>query len=69
MACRALGAQPGLRPVPPVVQSQSPNHWATRDFQYPHLIHSPYSPVTIRPSIVPWCFSWSVAKFKIACHV
>ena len=53
MACRILVTQPGLRPVPPAVESHSPNHWTTRDFQYYYLIHSPYSNVIIHPNIVP----------------
>ena len=32
MACRILVPQPGIEPVPPAVEAQSPNHWAAREF-------------------------------------
>ena len=31
-ACSILVPQPGIEPVPPVVEVQSPNHWTARDF-------------------------------------
>ena len=31
-ACRILGPQPGIEPVPPAVQAWSPNYWTARDF-------------------------------------
>ena len=32
MACGALVPRPGIEPVPPAVEAQSPNHWTTREF-------------------------------------
>ena len=34
LCCAAYGilvAQPGIKPVPPAVEAQSPNHWITRE--------------------------------------
>ena len=30
-ACRILVPQPGIEPVPPAVEVQSPNHWTTKE--------------------------------------
>ena len=30
-ACRILAPQPGIKPVPPAVEAQSPNHWTARE--------------------------------------
>ena len=32
MACRILVPLPGIKPGPPAVEAQSPNHWTTREF-------------------------------------
>ena len=32
MACGILVPQPGIEPVPPVVEAWSPNHWTAREF-------------------------------------
>ena len=32
MACGILVLQPGIEPVPPAVEMQSPNHWTTGEF-------------------------------------
>ena len=34
MACGILVSGPGIEPVPLTVKAQSPNHWATREFNY-----------------------------------
>ena len=31
MACRTLVPRPRIEPVPPVVETQSLNHWTTRE--------------------------------------
>ena len=31
MACGILVPQPGIEPVPPAVESWSPNHWTARE--------------------------------------
>ena len=33
-ACGILVPQPGIQPVPPAVEAQSPNPWTTREFPY-----------------------------------
>ena len=30
-ACGILDPGPGIKPVPPAVEAQSPNHWTTRE--------------------------------------
>ena len=34
MSCgmQDINSQPGIEPVPPAVEAQSPNHWTTREF-------------------------------------
>ena len=32
MACRILLPRPGIEPIPPAVEVQSPNHWTAREF-------------------------------------
>ena len=32
MAFGVLVPQPGIEPLPPAVEVQSPNHWTTREF-------------------------------------
>ena len=31
-ACGILVPRPGMEPMPPAVEAQSPNHWTTREF-------------------------------------
>ena len=31
MACRILVPRPGIEPMPPAVEAQSPNHWTARE--------------------------------------
>ena len=31
-ACEILVPQPGIKPGPPAVEAQSPNHWIAREF-------------------------------------
>ena len=31
VACRILGPQPGIKPVPSAVESRSPNHWTAKE--------------------------------------
>ena len=31
VACRILVPPPGMEPVPPAVEAQSPNHWTARE--------------------------------------
>ena len=33
MVCRILVPQPGIEPMPPAVELQSPNHWIVREVQ------------------------------------
>ena len=35
---RLLISRPGIKPKPPAVEAQSPNHWTTREF--PQIINS-----------------------------
>ena len=37
VACRILVPWPGIEPVPPVVEAQSPNHWTSREVLKHHL--------------------------------
>ena len=32
MACGILVPWPGIKPAPPAMEVQSPNHWTTREF-------------------------------------
>ena len=34
-ACRILVLQPGIKPVSPAVEEQSPNHWTTKEVTVP----------------------------------
>ena len=34
---RILVPQPGIEPIPPAVEAQSPNHWTTRKFSVTDL--------------------------------
>ena len=34
MVCGILVSQPGIEPMPPVVEAQSPNHWIAREFPW-----------------------------------
>ena len=34
MTCEILVPQPGIKPVPPAVEAQCPNHWTTREVPY-----------------------------------
>ena len=42
MACGTLVPQPGVEPVPPAVQGQSPDHWTAREVPVAtHLVLTP----------------------------
>ena len=32
MACGILVPSPGIEPVPPAVEAQSPNHWTAKEY-------------------------------------
>ena len=39
MACGILVPLPGIKPIPPAVEAQSPNHWTAREVPQRTLFH------------------------------
>ena len=64
MACRILAPQPGIKPGPPAIAAQSPNHWTTREF--PPFYYSFYNFLKIHLFIY---FIFSSAGIFIAAWV
>ena len=57
MACGILVPQPGIKPVPPAVEVQSPNHWTTREVP----------PSVISKHITLLCSSSTYQRVKTTC--
>ena len=38
VACEILVPQPGIEPLPPAVEAQSPNHWTARELPNEKLL-------------------------------
>ena len=50
-ACRILVPQSGIEPVPPAVETQSLNHWTTREFSSLKLFELPSCFLPLCPAL------------------
>ena len=58
VACRILGPWPGIEPVHPAVEAQSPNHWTTREFP-------PIFQLLIRILLRQYQWKWKISDWII----
>ena len=69
--CRILVSQPGIEPVPPAVEAQSPNHWTSREFPFLLLLKGVFKEIklfAVSLGRLNWTgnsISWGFSKIKI----